>query len=65
MVISVSDFEEQVITGIKDMVMRNPSNVKAAPLLCRSMREIYNIMLPEKRKNIVNRIRSYFEKWFN
>ncbi|WP_244393513.1 hypothetical protein [Bartonella tribocorum] len=64
MVISVSDFEEQIITGIKDMVMSNPSNVKAAPLLCRSTREIYTIMLPEKRKNIIDRMRSHFEEWF-
>ncbi|WP_375654464.1 MULTISPECIES: hypothetical protein [unclassified Bartonella] len=65
MVISVSDFEEEIISGIKDMVMRNPSNVKSAPLLCRSTREIYNIMLPEKRKSIMNRMRSHVEELFN
>ncbi len=62
---SASGFEEHIINGIKDMMIRHPSNVKSAALLCRSTREIYNIMLPEKRKNIINRMRSHVEKWFN
>ncbi|EJF87215.1 hypothetical protein [Bartonella rattimassiliensis] len=64
MVFSVSDFEEHIISGIKDMVMRNSSNVKVAPLLCKSTRQIYNIMLPEKRKNIMDRLRFYVTEWF-
>ncbi len=65
MVFSVSDFEERIITGIKDMVTRNPSDVKDALLLCRSAREIYTIMLPEKRKSIMDCMRSHIKEWFN
>ncbi len=46
------------------MITRHPSNVKSSPLLCKSMRELHNIMLPNKRKNIINRKVSRIEEWF-
>ncbi|MBB4076388.1 hypothetical protein GGR08_000685 [Bartonella fuyuanensis] len=58
---SISDCEKQVISGIKDMMMRNSSNVKVTPLLSRSTKEIYHIMLPEKRK-IIHRMYVHVKK---
>ncbi|WP_175868819.1 hypothetical protein [Bartonella gabonensis] len=61
MLVSVSDYEKKIINGIKDMMTVDSSAVKSAPLFCKTIRKIHNIMLPEKRKNIMSHMESYVE----
>ncbi|WP_208440997.1 hypothetical protein [Bartonella raoultii] len=65
MLVSVSDFEKEITNSVRKMITHNPSNVRSAPLLCKSIRAIHNIMLPNKRKNILNRTVSHIKGWLN
>ncbi|WP_074380657.1 hypothetical protein [Bartonella doshiae] len=65
MTISLSDFKEYMLNDTKDRITRNPSSVKNLPLWCKTIRKVHNIMLPDKKKNILNRMRSHIEEWLN
>lgn len=57
---------KEIFNNIKAAITQDDMLLKRdVPMLCKTMREVHNIMLPNKRKNIINRIVSYVEGWFN
>ncbi|MCZ2158787.1 hypothetical protein NPX99_05815 [Bartonella sp. 220] len=60
-----SDFEKDVMNAIRDTIIRNPSDVKKIPSMCKAVKKLHDIMLPNRRKNIINRIGSHIEEWFH
>ncbi|WP_375674467.1 hypothetical protein [Bartonella sp. CL100XZDX] len=58
-------YEKQIFDDIKNSLTGDNWFVKNAPELCRTIKEVHNIMLPNKKKNIIDRMRSHVEKLFN
>ncbi|WP_375677436.1 hypothetical protein [Bartonella sp. AS69XJJH] len=58
-------YEKQIFDDIKNSLTGDNWFVKNAPKLCRTIKEVHNIMLPNKRKNIIDRMRSHVEELFN
>ncbi|WP_156809238.1 hypothetical protein [Bartonella queenslandensis] len=63
-------YEKQIFDDIKDQLTGDKLTgdkpfLKDASMLCRTIKEVHTIMLPDKRKSIMNRMRSHFEEWFN
>ncbi|UNE53446.1 hypothetical protein [Bartonella machadoae] len=64
MAVDFDVFEKKVMNSVRDMITRNPSGVRSVPLLCKITKKMHDIMLPNRRKNIINRIGSHIEEWF-
>lgn len=48
---------KEILNNIKATITQDDMLLKRdAPMLCKTMREVHNIMLPSKRKNIINHI---------
>lgn len=58
-------YEKQMFDDIKDGLTGDDWFIKNAPMLCKTIKEVHTIMLPDKRKNIMNRMRSRVKDWFN
>ncbi|WP_273718325.1 MULTISPECIES: hypothetical protein [Bartonella] len=58
-------YEKQTFDDVKDSITGDGWLIKNTPMLCRTIKEVHNIILPDKRKNVMNRMRSRFEEWFN
>ncbi|WP_375610351.1 MULTISPECIES: hypothetical protein [unclassified Bartonella] len=58
-------YEKQIFDDIKNSLTKDNLFVKNAPELCRTIKEVHNIMLPNKKKNIIDRMRSHVKELFN
>ncbi|WP_375634063.1 MULTISPECIES: hypothetical protein [unclassified Bartonella] len=58
-------YEKQIFDDIKNSLTEDNWFVKSAPKLCNTIKEVHNIMLPNKKKNIIDRMRSHVEELFN
>ncbi|WP_019223553.1 hypothetical protein [Bartonella rattaustraliani] len=59
------NYKKELYDNIKNSLIRGNSFLENVPIICRAFEKVHNAMLPNKSKNIINRINYHVKDWFN
>ncbi len=58
-------YKKELYDNIINAVIRGDSSLENIPMICRAFEGVHNIVLPNKRKNIISRMLFYMHEWFS
>ncbi|MET3560047.1 hypothetical protein ABID39_000734 [Bartonella japonica] len=59
------NYKKELYDNIKDSLIRGDSFLENIPAICRTFEKVHDIMLPNKRKGVINRMFYHVKEWFN
>lgn len=58
------NYKKELYDNIKNAVINGASSLESIPMVCKVFEGVHNIVLPNKRKNIISRMLFHIQEWF-
>lgn len=59
------NYKKELYDNIKDSLIRGDSFLEDIPAICKVFERVHDIMLPNKRKGVINRALYHMKEWFS
>ncbi|WP_246744059.1 hypothetical protein [Bartonella raoultii] len=58
------NYKKEMYDNIMSALVRGDASLESIPMVCKAFEGVHNIILPNRRKNIINRMLFHIQEWF-